>query len=98
VKRFAAFRKSCRGHEGIRRYWETIRGPGTDLTMHVARVVEVGEEVLILFHFHAKGRAGLEFDARFGQVATTRDGLVTRLDAYPNWDSAARAVDLPDAA
>jgi hypothetical protein len=31
---------------------------------------------------------------RFGQVGTMRAGLVTRIVAYPDWESAALAVGL----
>src|SRR5205823_11849080 len=83
-----------RGHDGIRRYWETVRNPFEHLRMEVARVFERGEDILILFRFHARGREGLEFDERFGQVGRMRDGVVTSLIAYPDWASAAAAVGL----
>jgi ketosteroid isomerase-like protein len=83
-----------RGHEGIRRYWETVRNPFEHLRMEVARVIERGEDILILFRFHARGREGLEADMRLGQVGRMRDGLVTTLIAYPDWASAAAAVGL----
>ena len=87
-----------RGHEGMRRYWETVRAPFERLHIEVARVTQRGEDILILFRFRAQGREGMEIDARFGQVAQMRDGLVTSLVAYPDWSSAEAAVGLGDSA
>ena len=46
----------------------------------------------MLFRFRAKGRDGMEVDAKFGQVGTLRDGRVDALTAYPDWASAAAAA------
>jgi hypothetical protein len=48
--------------------------------------------VVALFRFRAKGRDGLEVDAKFGQVGTLRDGLVTSITAYGDWSEAAAAA------
>ena len=83
-----------RGRDGMRRYWRTIRGAFEYLHMDVAHVVEHGDEILILFRFRAKSSDGLELERGFGQVGRMRDGLVTTLVAYPDWESAAAAVGL----
>lgn len=89
-----------RGREGMRRYWETIRGAFEQLHMDVVRVIERGDEILILCRFRAKSSEGFELDRRFGQVGRMRNGLVTKIVAYPDWESAAAAVgvslDQPD--
>src|SRR5881275_453699 len=64
-----------RGHEGMRRYWEIVRGPWDTFEIQVERVSEVGEDILILFRFHAKTHGGLELNARFGQIGRMRNGL-----------------------
>ena len=87
-----------RGRAGVRRYWTEVRAPWDELSIDVERVVDRGETILVLFRFRAKGRDGMEVDAKFGQVGTLRDGLVTSVIAYPDWQSAAEAaeVDLAD--
>ena len=81
-----------RGHEGVRRYWREVHAPWDELSIDVHRVLAVGDEILVLFRFRAKGRGGMEVDAKFGQVGTLRDGLVTSVIAYPDWESAAEAA------
>jgi ketosteroid isomerase-like protein len=83
-----------RGRDGMRRYWETIRGAFASLQMRVAHVVEHGDEILILFRFRGTSSSGLELERGFGQVGRMRDGLVTSIVAYPDWQSAAAAVGI----
>ena len=85
-----------RGHEGVRRYWREVRAPWDELDIDVERVIDRGETVVVLFRFRAKGRDGMEVDAKFGQVATLEDELVTSIIAYADWREAAEAagVDL----
>lgn len=83
-----------RGRDGVRRYWQTIRGAFESLNIDVAHVVERGDEILVLFRFRAKSSDGLELEQGFGQVARMRDGLVTSIVAYPDWQTAAAAVGL----
>src|SRR3954447_4264795 len=68
-----------RGRDGVRRWWETIRGAFEYLHIDVAHVVERGEQILILFRFRAKSSQGLELDRGFGQVGRMRNGLVTSI-------------------
>jgi ketosteroid isomerase-like protein len=90
--RIVDLEREYRGHEGVRRFWNDLRAPWNELAMDVDRVVENGDKILVLFRFQAKGRDGLELDAKFGQVGTLRDGLVHTLTAYPDWESAAEAA------
>lgn len=81
-----------RGRDAMRRYWETIRGAFEYLHMDVVHVVERDDDILILFRFRAKSSEGLELDSRFGQVGRMREGRVTSIVAYPDWQSAAATV------
>jgi ketosteroid isomerase-like protein len=81
-----------RGHAGVRRFWEDVRAPWEELAIDVERVIDLGETVVVLFRFRAKGRDGLEVDAKFGQVGTLHDGLVTSITAYGDWSEAAEAA------
>ena len=52
-----------------------------------------GDRVLLLGDLVVKGKAsGVEIRTPFGQVAQLRDGLVIRLDAYPDHQSALAAA------
>lgn len=80
------------GHEGIRRYWREVRAPWDDLSIDVERVIDLGETIVVLFRFRAKGRDGLQVDAKFGQVGTLENGVITSVIAYADWNEAAEAV------
>jgi ketosteroid isomerase-like protein len=82
------------GHEGIRNYWRDVHAPWDELTIDVAKVVQHGDSVLVLFRFRATARDGMKVDAKFGQCGTLRDGRVLELVAYPDWESAAEAAGL----
>ena len=83
-----------RGHDGIRRYWHTVSAPFEHLRIEVECVRRRGDDIAILFRFRAQGRGGWEMRARFGQVGHVREGLLTDIVAYGNWDSAAEAIGL----
>jgi ketosteroid isomerase-like protein len=81
-----------RGRDQVRRLVETLRAPFEQLDIHVEHVLELGDRILVLFHFRARGRQGLVLNARSGHVGQMRDGLITRINAYPDWETAAAAV------
>lgn len=83
-----------RGREQVRHLVETLRAPFERLNIRVDHVQERGDRILVLFHFRAEGRQGLVLDARSGHVGEMRDGLITRITAYPDWESAAAAVNV----
>ena len=83
-----------RGRDQVRRLIETLRAPFEQLDIHVEHVLERGGRILVLFQFRARGRDGLVLDTRSGHVGQMRDGLVTRIDAYSDWESAAAAVGM----
>ena len=67
--------------------WEEFRAENLDITeLPDDRVLMLGELVV-------KGKAsGVEIRTPFGQLAHLRDGLVIRLDAYPDHQSAIAAA------
>jgi len=71
--------------------WEEFRAENLDI-----RELP-GDRVLLLGELVVKGKAsGVEIRTPFGQFAHLRDGLVIRLDAYPDHQSAlAAATDEP---
>lgn len=69
--------------------WEEFRGEALDF-----RELPGGRVLLIGF-LHSRGRAsGAEVRVPFGQLAQFRDGLVVRLDAFPDHASARAAAGI----
>jgi ketosteroid isomerase-like protein len=91
---FPDLEREYRGRDGIRRFWQDVRGPWEDLSVEVVSVAEHGDEILALLRFRARAREGMSVDMKFGQVGKMRDGLVTSIVSYPDWPSAAAAVGL----
>jgi ketosteroid isomerase-like protein len=91
-----------RGHEGVRSFWRDVRGPWEELAIEVESVAQESDFALVSFRFRARGREGLEVNARFFQVGEVRDGLVRRIDAFveeseavgafESWQAAERAA------
>jgi ketosteroid isomerase-like protein len=73
--------------------WEEFRAENLDI-----RELP-GDRVLLLGELVVKGKAsGVEIRTPFGQLAHLRDGLVTRLDAYPDHQSAIAAAGIDEPA
>ena len=51
---------------------------------------------LVLSHFHARGRDGIEVNRSFAHVWTLKDERIVRLDAYADQQEALEAVGLSD--
>jgi ketosteroid isomerase-like protein len=83
-----------RGRDEVRRLVETLRAPFERLSITVEQVLERGDRILVLFQFRAERRAGLVLNSRSGHVGQMRDGLIARINAYPDWESAAAAIGL----
>ena len=75
--------------EELPEVWEDFRGEDLEFS-------ELPDgRVLLLGFIHSRGRAsGAEVQVPFGQVAQFRDGLVVRLDAFPDHASAREAAGL----
>jgi ketosteroid isomerase-like protein len=83
-----------RGHQGWTDYWLEFRRTWEKLRIEVNELRDLGDQVLTLFTFEGRGRAGLEAQRRFGNVWTIRDGLVLRLQGYESWEDTLEAVGL----
>ena len=81
-----------RGRDGYTDYWLEFRSTWESLRIEMDELREVGEQVVTLFTFEGRGRAGLEARRPFGHVWTFRDGLVVRLEAYGDWEETLEAV------
>jgi uncharacterized protein len=84
------------GHDGVRRLNEQLAEPWEQFRLEPDRFIDLGEQVLVLSHFHGKGRDGIEARLPFAQLWTVRDGLVMRMDAFASHAEALEAVGLSE--
>jgi ketosteroid isomerase-like protein len=83
------------GKEGFTRFWNTFREPWESIRVDVDRVEDLGDRVLVLFTFHAKGKgSGVDVTTEYANVFTFRDGLAVYQVGYGDWRSALEAVEL----
>jgi ketosteroid isomerase-like protein len=88
--------RSYHGRAGVRRFWDDWRGAWEELSLDVEKYVDLGEQVLALVHFRARGRGGIEVAQPFAQLYTFRAGKVVRFEGFADWDAALEAVGLSD--
>lgn len=82
-----------RGHEGVRRYFDSFYEVMDEIRWEPHAFHEAGERVVVEFTLHARGKtSGLEFGQDAVMVWELRDGKAIRLNLYPTLDDALRAV------
>jgi ketosteroid isomerase-like protein len=83
------------GREGMVRFWTTfIEEPWALFRLEVDSLEAVGDDrVLALITFHGTEReSGAEVSHSYAHLATFDGELVTRIDAFTDWDEARRAA------
>jgi uncharacterized protein len=86
---------SYRGHEGVRRLLAEMGEEWSQFEIHPDAYREAGDRVLLLAHFHMRGRAiGMEASTPAAWVFECREGMITRMRAYSDQDEALEAVGL----
>jgi ketosteroid isomerase-like protein len=85
-----------RGHDGVRRLNDQLNEPWEQFKLEPDRFIDLGEQVLVLSHFRAKGRDGIEVRLPFAHLWTLRDGLVVRMDAFAGHEQALDALGLSE--
>jgi ketosteroid isomerase-like protein len=85
-----------RGHEGMRKLNEALNEPWATLSLDPVRFIDSGPHVLVLSKFHARGRDGMEVRRELANLWTVRDGLIVRMQAFPDHQSALEATDLAE--
>ena len=84
------------GRAGVERFLSEWLAVWDDYELRVDDVFAAPDgRVVSLIHHRGKGReSGLPLDMKNAQIATIRDGKVTRLDNYDDRDEALEAVGL----
>jgi ketosteroid isomerase-like protein len=86
-----------RGHDGIRRYFNSFRDAMDEIRFHPESFREAGASVVVALRLSAKGRStGIMVEQRLGQVWTVRDGKAIQVRSYVSHREAMRAVGLAD--
>ena len=82
-----------RGHAGVRHYFESFWEIVDDLRIDLEEFEEVQGWTIALGHARGSGRAsGLPIDNRIAIACLARDGLLHRMQAYPDMDQARRSI------
>ncbi len=86
-----------RGHDGIRRYVEDIADTLEFIYAEVDDAISVGDLVLLVGHFHYRGRAsGVDTKSPGGFVVRLRDGRVVYMRAFRDPEQALAVVGLSE--
>jgi ketosteroid isomerase-like protein len=83
-----------RGHDGVRRYFDSFYDVMEDIRWEAHEFHEVGDRVVVEFTLHARGKStGLAFGQDAVQVWELRDGKGVGLELYPTLEEAIEAAE-----
>lgn len=84
-----------RGHDGVRRYFDSFRDAMDQIRFEPLRLREAGTSVVAAVRLSAQGRStGIPVEQRLGQVWTIQDGKVIRVRSYLTYDEALRVAGI----
>ena len=83
-----------RGHDGLREFFEDTKQEWSELTIEPEEWRDLGDTVLVIGHFHARGRSsGVELNSPAGWLVSVRDGKLAYLHAYSDPEEAVLASE-----
>ena len=86
--------QTYRGHDGIRRWFDSFDEVMEEIRWDARDFHEVGGRVVVEFTLRARGKTtGLDFGQDAVMVWELRDGLAIRLSLYPTLDEAMSAIE-----
>jgi ketosteroid isomerase-like protein len=84
-----------RGHDGIRRYFQSFEDAMDEVRFQPERFWDVGQSVVAVVQLTAKGRqTGIPVEQRIAQVWSIRNGKALGVRTYPSLSEALEAVGL----
>ena len=84
-----------RGHDGMRRYFESFREAMVDIRFDAEQLWEVGATVVVALLLTARGRqTAIVVEQRSAGVWTFSDGKLIGIDAYASPEDALQAAEL----
>ncbi len=86
------------GHASMEGAIREFTGDWESWELEPAFVLDIGDRLLMLGFFHARGRAsGVEINEEYAQLLTLQDGFVTRDQSWLGWEEALRTAGLDPA-
>jgi ketosteroid isomerase-like protein len=84
-----------RGHEGIRRYFESFQYAMDEIRFYPERIWDAGEGVVVAARVTAKGRqTAIPVEQRLALLWTFRDGKALHMRAYASQSEALEAAGI----
>jgi len=88
--------QTYRGHEGVRRYFDSFYEAVDEIRMEPDDFIPAGDKVIVPFRLTTRGRtSGIEASMHAVQVCQIRDGKAFRFDIYPTVEEALAATEAP---
>jgi ketosteroid isomerase-like protein len=88
----AAEPDTYRGHDGVRRYFDSFYDAMDEVRFEPQELREAGERVIVAVTLMARGRTtGIETRQEFAMAWSLRDGKAVRVAVYGNLDEALEA-------
>ncbi len=86
-----------RGHDGMRRYWDSFQDAMYAIRIRPERLWDAGGAVVAAMHLTARGRhTSITVEQRMVGVWTIRDGRAIRIRIYPSVAEALRVAGLEE--
>jgi|SRR5271167_919228 len=86
-----------RGHDGVRRYFQSFGDAMDEIRFQPERFWDVGQSVVAVVRLTAKGRqTAIPVEQQIAQVWTIRDGKGIRVQTYASLSEALEAVGLAE--
>jgi ketosteroid isomerase-like protein len=96
---FSAEPDTYRGHDGMRRYWESFQDAMEEIRFQPERLWDAGQAVVVVMHVTAKGRqTAIPVEQRLVGLWTICDRKAMRVRVYGSQSEALRAVGLTEEA
>jgi ketosteroid isomerase-like protein len=85
--------QTYRGREGVRYWFESFYEAVDEVRLEPDQFIDQGTRVVVPLHLVVRGRdSGIEVAQQLVQVWTIKDGKAIGMEAYPDTESALRAL------
>lgn len=96
---FPGLKPIYRGHDGVRRFWDSMQEAWELIEIRPDRFIEHDDKVLAEINFHAKGReSGAEVKMDWLHVFTFEDDAVVQVAGYQSIEDAFDEEGIPSGA
>jgi ketosteroid isomerase-like protein len=84
-----------RGHEGVRRYFESFSEAMRDICFNADHIWDAGDAVVVALRLTAKGKeTGIAVEQQVGQVWTIQEGRAVRVENFVSVEEALESAGL----